>query len=164
MMNPSEILTAIPLFADDLNPDQIERLAAKCYVAVFPAGSMLMAEGDFGTSMFAIVEGSVSVTVADKRGDEHGVAALYAGDVVGEMSLMTGARRSATVTAATEVVALEITKFALEEILARAPDLIDSFGEVLARRQAMLDRVAVDVARADKDDIVSQIRRFFGGK
>lgn len=164
MMNPSEILSAIPLFADVLNADQIERLGAKCYVAVFPPGTMLMAEGDFGTSMFAIVEGSVSVTVADKRGDAHGVAALYAGDVVGEMSLMTGARRSATVTAATEVVALEITKFALEEILARAPDLIDSFGEVLARRQAMLDRVAVDVARADKDDIVSQIRRFFGGK
>jgi CRP-like cAMP-binding protein len=164
MTDASEVLTAIPLFGGVLNGDQIERLAAKCHLAVFPAGSMLMAEGDFGTSMFAIVEGSVSVTLADRRGDPHGVAALYAGDVVGEMSLLTGARRNATVTATTEVVALEITKFALEEILARAPDLIDSFGEVLARRQAELDRVAVDVARAGKDDIVGQIRRFFGGK
>jgi CRP-like cAMP-binding protein len=162
MTDSREVLASIPLFGDVLNAEQLERLAAKCYVAVFPAGSLLMTEGDFGTSMFAIVEGSVAVTVADKRGDAHGVAALYAGDVVGEMSLMTGARRSATVTATTEVVALEITKFALEEVLARAPDLIDKFGEVLVRRQAELDRVAVDVARAGKDDLVSQIRRFFG--
>lgn len=164
MMNATEILAAIPLFANVLDSDQIERLAAKCHEAVFSPGALLMTEGDFGTSMFAIVEGSVSVTLADRRGDAHGVAALYAGDVVGEMSLLTGARRNATVTATSEVVALEITKVALEEILARAPDLIDNFGEVLVRRQAQLDRVAVDVARAGKDDLVGQIRRFFGGK
>jgi CRP-like cAMP-binding protein len=80
------------------------------------------------------------------------------------MSLLTGARRRATVVAENEVVALEITKVALEEILARAPDLIDGFGTVLSRRQAELNRVAVDVARHDKDDLIHQIRRFFGGK
>jgi CRP/FNR family transcriptional regulator, cyclic AMP receptor protein len=162
MVNPGDILAAIPLFAEVLDADQIERLAARCHVAVFPAGALLMTEGDYGTSMFALVEGKVSVTLADKRGGAHGVADLSAGDFVGEMSLLTGARRSATVTARTEVVAVEITKVALEEVLARAPDLIDRFGLVLTRRRAELDQVAVDVAHADKDDLVSQIRRFFG--
>lgn len=163
MVNTSEVLAAIPLFAEVLDADQIDRLAAKCREVVFPPGAVLMTEGDFGTSMFALVEGEVSVTLTDKRGGAHGVADLSAGEFVGEMSLLTGARRSATVVARTEVVAIEITKVALEEILARAPDLIDRFGLVLAGRQAGLDRAAADVAHANKDDLVSQIRRFFGG-
>ena len=125
MASAREVLGAIPLFAKVLDAGQLERLAARCHEVIFPAGAVLMAEGDFGTSMFALVEGEVSVTLADKRGDAHDVAELSAGDVVGEMSLLTGARRSATVVAETEVVAIEITKVALEEILARAPDLID---------------------------------------
>jgi CRP/FNR family cyclic AMP-dependent transcriptional regulator len=163
MADAQEVLASIPLFAQVLDEEQLERLAAKCHEVVFPPGAVLMTEGDFGTSMFALVEGEVSVTLADKRGDTHGVADLSAGEFVGEMSLLTGARRSATVAAKTEVVALEITKVALEEILARAPDLIDQFGLVLSWRQAELDRAAADVANANKDDLVSQIKRFFGG-
>ena len=155
-----DVLAAIPLFGDVLGPARLAELAGKAREAVFPAGSVLMTEGDFGVSMFAIVEGSVAVSVGDPRGGEHGIATVYAGDVVGEMSLMTGARRNATVTARSDVVAIEITKVALEEILSRAPELIDSFGAVLAKRQAELDRIAADTA-ASQRDIVSQIKRFF---
>lgn len=163
MENARKILAAIPLFAEVLDANQIELLAGNCQERIFPAGSLLMSEGDFGTSMFALVEGSVEVTLAGKRGDAHGVATLAGGDIVGEMSLMTGARRSATVTAVSEVVAMEITKVALEGILARAPDLIDSFGAVLVRRRAELDRAARDASRGATDEIIAQIRRFFGG-
>ena len=164
MKDAGTILKKIPLFADVLDERQIERLGSKCHFADFIPGTMLMAEGDFGMSMFAIVEGTVSVSLSDKRGAPHGVAKLKPGDIVGEMSLLTGARRNANVVAEDEVLALEITKVALEEILARAPDLIERFGTVLARRQAQLDRVASEVANANKDDLIHQIRRFFGGK
>jgi len=164
MVNTSEVLAGIPLFAKMLDAEQLEHLAARCHEVVFPAGALLMTEGDFGTSMFALVEGDVSVTLADKRGATHAVAKLSAGDFVGEMSLMTGARRTADVVAETEVVAVEITKVALEEVLRQAPDLIDQFGHVLAWRQAELDRTAAEVANANKDDLVTQIRRFFGGR
>lgn len=163
MVDTSEVLTNIHLFREVLDPGQIERLASKCHQSVFPAGALLMTEGDYGTSMFALVEGTVSVTVAGTHGDPHGVAELSAGDFVGEMSLLTGARRNATVEAVTEVVAVEIPKVALEEILARAPDLIDNFGSVLARRQAERDQVAADAAQMSAGNIVSQIKRFFGG-
>jgi CRP-like cAMP-binding protein len=153
------VVAGIPLFAETLDEAQLGALAHKSAPVIFPSGSILMAEGDFATSMFAIVEGRVSVKVADQNGEEKHVADLKAGDIVGEMSLMTGARRSATVTAETEVVALEVTKFSLEAILARAPDLIDRFGEVLSKRQAELDQITA--APPPKDDIVSQIRRFF---
>ena len=155
------ILAAIPLFAEVLNQRQLDHLAARCRAVFLSAGAMLMAEGDFADAMFAIVEGEVTVTFHDRRGEEHGVAALHAGDVVGEMALLTGARRNATVMARTDVTAIEITKATIEEIFARAPELIDRIGEVLAGRQAELDRMVADANTASAD-MGSRIRRFFG--
>jgi CRP/FNR family cyclic AMP-dependent transcriptional regulator len=156
------VLAAIPLFAETLNPRQLDHLAAQCEPVFFPAGTFLISEGDFGDSMFAIVDGEASVTLHDDRGDEHGVAMVKPGEIVGEMSLLTGMRRRATVVAKTDVAAIEITKPALEEMFARAPDLIDRFGIVLAERQAVLRRVAADAA--SHKDFASRIRRLFGGR
>jgi CRP-like cAMP-binding protein len=158
-VEPAEVLRAIPLFADILDDSQIEALANKCHVAVFSEGSELMAEGDFGSSMFAIVSGKVAVMVADRRGTEHDLAHLGSGDLVGEMSLMTGARRNATVIADSDVVTIEITKVALEQLLARAPDLVDRFGAMLAKRQAERDRVAA--MNHSGEDLAHRIRHFF---
>jgi CRP-like cAMP-binding protein len=156
------VLAAIPLFADTLDARQLDRLAAQCEPAFFPAGAFIISEGDFGDSMYAVVSGEVGVTLHDARGGEHGVASVMPGEIVGEMSILTGMRRQATVVAKTDVAALEITKPALEEMFARAPDLIDRFGAVLAERQATLSRVAAEAATPQ--DIASRIRRFFGGK
>jgi CRP-like cAMP-binding protein len=148
------------LFGDVLSPEQIDALAANSHLAIFPEGAVLMTEGDFGSSLFVIVKGDVTVTLADRKGHDHEVATVGAGGIVGEMSLMTGARRNATVVAAGEVVALEIPKVALETILARAPDLINRFGAMLASRQSERDKVA---ARANSAaDFIGQIRHFFG--
>ncbi|MCB1502271.1 MAG: cyclic nucleotide-binding domain-containing protein [Bauldia sp.] len=156
------VLAAIPLFADTLSARQLDHLAAQCQPVFFPAGTFLISEGDFGDSMFAIVDGDASVTLHDERGGEHGVAAVKPGEIVGEMALLTGMRRRATVVASTDLAALEITKPALEDIFARAPELIDRFGAVLADREAKLRQVAADAA--SHRDFASRIRRFFGGK
>ncbi|MEO8668432.1 MAG: cyclic nucleotide-binding domain-containing protein [Bauldia sp.] len=157
-VDPRDVIGAIPLFADALDEAQRDSLAARCHIVTFRKGAEMMTEGEFGSSMFAIVAGTVAVTVADRRGAEHDVAHLGEGEIVGEMSLLTGARRSATVVVSDEVVALEITKVALEQVLARAPDLIDRFGAILARRQAELDRVA---KAHSGEDLAHRIRHFF---
>jgi len=156
------VLAAIPLFADTLDARQLDHLAAQCQPAFFPAGTFLISEGDFGDSMFAVVSGEARVSLHDDRGEEHGVAAVKPGEIVGEMALLTGMRRRATVIAETDLAALEINKPALEDIFARAPELIDRFGAVLADREAELNRVAADAA--SRRDFASRIRRFFGGK
>ncbi len=154
------VLAGIPLFAGTLNARQLDHLAAQTQLAFFPAGALLMSEGEFGDAMFAVVSGEASVSLHDARGGEHGVAVVRAGDIVGEMSLLTGMRRRATVVATTDVAAVEIAKFALESMFTRAPELIDRFGEILAERQAILDKVAADAA--SHQDFSSRIRRFFG--
>src|SRR5712691_11412571 len=110
MIDAREVFARIPFFAEVLSPADLDGLAAKARECLFPPGAVLMQEEDFGSSMFALVEGEVSVSVDDGYGRSDHVATLSAGDIVGEMSLMTGARRSATVTAVTSVTALEITK------------------------------------------------------
>ncbi len=154
-----DVLARVPLFAEVLDEGLMHALAARSRAVTFTPGMTLMVEGDFGSTMFAIASGDVAVTVSGRGGGERDVALLGAGDIVGEMSLMTGQRRTATVTAESDVQAIEIGKVALEDVLTRAPELIDRFGAVLAGRQMERDRVAASEAAAES--IVAQIRSFF---
>jgi CRP-like cAMP-binding protein len=165
-MEVRSTLERIGLFAETLDARQIGQLAAKCHMADYGPGATLMTEGEFGTFMVAIVSGRLSVSVAGSRHPTRQVAVLGPGDIVGEMSLMTGARRSATVAAIEPARVVEITKVALESVFARAPELLDRFGEVLARRRAELDRIADDeqarrLLGVRPDEIVAAMRRLF---
>jgi CRP-like cAMP-binding protein len=168
-MNGRDLLAAIPLFTEVLSQDERDALVAHSTRVHFPPGHLLMVEGDFGTSMFVIDEGAVSVTASDIRGFSRPVAKLGDGDIVGEMSLMTGARRNATVVALTAVDALEIPKHALEDVLARRPELVDRFRPELERRQAELDRILAEakarwhVFGRSGEELIAEMRRFFAG-
>lgn len=158
-----EALRRLPLFSDVLDPGQLDELAAQCRPRVFRARSILMSQGDFGSSMYGILDGVVSVTFVDPHERENAVATLSAGQVVGEMALLTGERRTATVVARTNVAALEITKPAVEQMFAKAPDLVESFAATLAIRRAMLDQIAADHSGLLRETFVRQIRKVFSG-
>jgi CRP-like cAMP-binding protein len=164
-IRPRVVLASIPFFAEVLDGEQIDLLAADLYPKEFAKGSAFIREDELGTSLFVIVEGSVGVTVGEHGKDR--VATLSAGDMVGEMSLMTGARRSATVTADTPVVALEITKAALEPILNESPGLVERFAAMLDRRQAELDRLYGagnwNVFGLGGSELTTVMRGFFAG-
>ena len=120
-----------------------------------------MNQGDFGGSMFVITEGKVGVTFVDADAREQLVATLGPGDVVGEMSLFTGDRRTATVAAISNVNAIEITKWSLERVFAKAPDLIDKFAAVLAKRQAELNAVSRSRSVSSNEKFARNARKVF---
>ena len=105
------------LFAHVLNEEQSRELAGLSRPVDFPRGANLMVQGETAASMFIILEGAARVSVLGQNNDPREVAVLATGDVVGEMSLMTGAPRNATVTALTRVRVLEITKDPIEALL-----------------------------------------------
>jgi CRP-like cAMP-binding protein len=160
-MEASAFLKEVPLFADALDDDQLRFLAAQSRPAFFLAGTRLMSQGDFGGAMFVIVSGEVAVTFADADAREQSVAKLGPHDVVGEMSLFTGDRRTATVSAATNVDAIEITKSSLERVFAKAPELVDTFARVLAKRQAELSAVKKQRGEEAGDNFRHQARKAF---
>jgi CRP-like cAMP-binding protein len=160
-MDAGAFLAEVPLFADALNREQLAFLAKESRPAFFRAGTRLMSQGEFGGSMFVIVEGIVAVTFVDADAREQQVATLGPGEIVGEMSLFTGDRRTASVAAVSNVDAIEITKWSLERIFAKAPGLIDEFATVLAKRQAELRAVTGGPSAASGASFTKQARKVF---
>ena len=156
-----QVLQGMKLFAEVLAPDQLKALAAASHAAFFRSGTLLMSQGDLGGSMFAIVDGTVAVNFTGGEGREQIVATLGPGEIVGEMSLFTGDRRTATVSAVTNVQAIEITKASLERMFAASPDLVDKFGTLLAGRQAELHAIAHPTRGPATEEFARKARKFF---
>jgi small-conductance mechanosensitive channel/CRP-like cAMP-binding protein len=122
-----------PLFKC-LSDDQLDALLPRGRIVHFGGGERLIEQGDQGHSMFILVQGEANV-VAERNGTATHLAALSAGDCFGEMSLLTGERRSATVLAKTDCEVVEIGKDVLATSLKEHPELLQKLSELLAQRQ-----------------------------
>jgi CRP-like cAMP-binding protein len=133
---------------------------------VFAPGEKIVRRGQEGTSMFVIVRGSVKVQVPAQDGQKT-VNQLYANDFFGEMSLLTGEPRSATVITEEETEVLEIGKPALKPIFEANPGLVESIGNLIEERRELLgpENAAVDSesARPHKS-VMRSLKNFFGLK
>ncbi len=166
-MDVRGLLNSTAFFNVVLDAEQLDALAGGARVAHFRKGDVVVRQGELGASMFVLVEGRVSVSVHAPGGDRK-VATLEAGDVVGEMSLFTGERRSATVTAHGAVTALEIAKAALQPILAASPKLVERFATLVEQRHAEVANrnkeakrwISVGVGRAE---IAARMTAFYSG-
>lgn len=146
-MDVRGVLNSTAFFNVVLDAEQLDALAAGVHARTFAKREVLLRERELGQSMFALIEGKVGVSKHSPQG-ERSVATLGPGDVVGEMSLFTGERRSATVTALGRVVALEIDKTALQPILDAAPKLVDRFAALVEQRHAELANRNQDAGRS----------------
>jgi CRP-like cAMP-binding protein len=159
-MDPRELLGMIAFFSEALNGDEIFALASGAERRTFAAGQDLVREGEPGESMFVLESGQVAVKIGNEA-----IADLFAGDFIGEMSLLTGAPRNATVTAVEPVAAYEIRKQVLAPVLAESPTLVDRLAETMEKRQIELDRAygsgAWGMVRPGDAEWHSLIRRFY---
>ncbi|WP_421725185.1 cyclic nucleotide-binding domain-containing protein [Bauldia sp.] len=136
-MDSRGILGSTPFFNRALDSVELDRLADAARPVTFGRGDALMRQRDLGEVMYVLASGTVVVCV-HARGGEEVVATLKPGEVVGEMAVITGERRSATVIAKRKVTALEIGKPAIGELLVRAPTLAERFAAVVEQRFAEL--------------------------
>ena len=153
----------VPIFKDVLDEQQLDTLVAACSVRILPRDTVFIHQAEAGTSMFVILEGAARVSIVAPNGESRDVAVLSGGDIVGEMSLMTGVPRTATVTSMTELRVLEVTKESIESLLAETPGLMERFGRVLAARQMALNTLAntPQQAQSTELDILARMRVFF---
>jgi len=160
-MSPAEVLNSTSLFAKVLDPAEIETLASGLKLADFPRGAVLMRQGEEGATMFILLQGAVEVVIHAPGGPKN-VAVLGPGEIVGEMSLMTGCYRTATVSVTKALTALEIPKDALRSLVSAKPDLIRRFAEIIEQRSAELKMIRNEASRAGKDRIsVENMMRAF---
>jgi small-conductance mechanosensitive channel/CRP-like cAMP-binding protein len=128
-----EILRKEPLFAC-LGDEQIETLLKDADGNHFGRGEAVIEEGTEGDSMFILLRGMAQVSV-EKEGSVIRVGVLREGDCFGEMSLLTGEKRTATVRAENDCEVLEISKSVMAELLRSSPQCLDQLSALLAQRK-----------------------------
>jgi|GEM_PF-968643 len=130
----------IPFLAA-LPPDAAEAVRAQAERRCYAAGRRLVTELEAGDEVFILLSGRAGVTVGAGEAGEERLGELGPGAVVGEVALVTGSLRSASVTALEPVETLVLARARVEELLARFPSLARYLLQVLAARLSSADAV-----------------------
>jgi len=142
------ILREEPLF-ECLSDEQLNQLVTQARLNYFGRGEPVIEEGSPGDSMFVLLRGAANVSVS-KNGSTIQVATLGAGDCFGEMSLLTGEPRSATVRADGDCYVMEIGKPVMAEVLRAAPSCLEKLSELLAQRKMETEGIVKEAASTDE--------------
>lgn len=138
-------LRRVPLFAG-LEADQLARVAAACKEVTLEKGDVLCRAGDPGDRLFVL--GSGELEVWGGAGAATLVARLQAGELVGELSVMLGERRTATVRASRRARLLALDRSGFETLLLNHPAIMVNLSRLVARRLATLARGEVATLQA----------------
>ncbi|MGE0784184.1 MAG: cyclic nucleotide-binding domain-containing protein [Sandaracinaceae bacterium] len=155
----------VPIFAP-LSHELLHELAIHTERRLYAPGEIVIQQGDYGEELFIVERGELDVLVDAHDGMQH-VATLRKDQFFGEMSLMTGEQRAATVRTDGEVSLLVVSKEALQPLLEVAPDLVDQLGHALAEREQQLGAAqhkresSEENGDARRGELMSRIREFF---
>jgi CRP-like cAMP-binding protein/small-conductance mechanosensitive channel len=162
-------LRRVELFSQ-LNDAELRGLAERLRYSPFARGNIITKQGDERSHwLYIIVNGEAEVYVDLVNGKRRTVRILGRGNFFGEMGLLTGAPRSASVVAKTDVECYRIDKEVMEEILRSRPGIADEISHILVTRRAELDIALqnLDATGQHKDlslqrsEILATIKRFF---
>src|SRR5213592_3328641 len=129
-----QFLKNVKLFAE-LNPDSLAKLGSCLKTSEFPPAEVIVREGAPGVSMYIIKSGLVEVRKKDPvTGIDFLVTNLSEGAAVGEMSLLTGKPRSATVSTVTHTVVFTLTRADFRNLLTQHPEISLGLARIMAER------------------------------
>jgi len=152
-----------------LTDEERRSLANHLRVAPFVRGEAITRQGATAHWLYLIMRGEAEVRIAVDGNVSERVAALHSGGFFGEMGMMTGEPRTATVIALTNVECYRVDKEAFNDILKRRPEIAEDISEQLARRRVELDAAREGLneeakqarLRYHQGDLLDRIRRFF---
>lgn len=162
------VLDASALFSP-LSPDEKQELSAAMKYAPFARGEVMTRQGAPAHWLYLVEEGQALVKVSDGV-TEREVARIEAGSFFGEMSLLTGEPRAATVIALTDVECFRLDKAAFQRLVERRPEIMAELAALLAERHARLEVIRQDLdaetakaqQRSEAVDLLEKMKRFFG--
>ena len=162
----SHLLNHVSLFSG-LESDDLHHLSVEMLLRICPAGEPILHQGDAGDSLFILSEGLLSVYIATPDGLGSKVGQINPGSFFGELSLLTGAPRSATVVPFVDSVVAEIGKDSMSHLLAKRPMIAAILSEALAEHQyhnakeGLAHQPLGEEKGANAKSIFDKIQRFF---
>lgn len=131
--DPHDLLQRVPIFTA-LDDAEMAALAMRLALRLVSAGTAIVAQGEVSSSMYLVAEGLLYVFITQaESGNLIKVAELIPGQFFGEMALLTGEPRSATVKAETDTVVYEITKENMELLLDKRPEIAEQLARIIAQ-------------------------------
>ncbi len=163
-------LRRVELFAQ-MSEEELHNLASRLKYKPFAKGSVITKQGTPAQHwLFIIISGEAEVSLEGTNGEKHVLNVLNKGDFFGEMSLMTGAPRVASVTARTDMECYRLDKEAFEEFMMARPSIAEEVAQVLVARRAQLDVAQQQfndetrgrVIEPQRSEVLATVKRFFG--
>ena len=154
-----QLLANVDLFAT-ITPELRSQIALSAPMAVYGSGETIVRQGEEGQSMFVVLSGTVSVVLQPSREE---VARIDRGGYFGEMSLLTGEPRSATVIAIGDVVVVEIGADLFRRLATAHPEAIEKIGMAAMVRRAGLDQMksaSAETATASTTTLMTRMKKF----
>jgi small-conductance mechanosensitive channel/CRP-like cAMP-binding protein len=162
-------LAKVELFRE-MNEEERRKLAERLRFAPFMKGELMTRQGAEAHWLYILTKGSAEVFVSTDSGVRKTVQTLNAGDFFGEMSLLTGEPRSASLKALEESECYRLDRQAFADILHDRPEIAHYLSELLARRKVEIEAIRHDLddaARAamikgQQQSIFDKIHKLFG--
>jgi CRP/FNR family transcriptional regulator, cyclic AMP receptor protein len=132
----AEHLGTVPIF-EGCSKKDLQTIARQVREISHDAGYVIATEGDPGAGLFVIADGEADVTIGGKM-----VNHLKAGDFFGEMALLDGGPRTATVTSTTPITLYALTEWVFRGLLAEHPSIAMRTLETMAARLRGATKVA----------------------
>jgi CRP-like cAMP-binding protein len=145
---------------------------------IFKAGETICSQGEVGDTMYIIAEGVVNVIVEVSTDDKHGkkkssaevVTFLSDGDYFGEMALLCGDERNATIVAKTNVVLYEISRATVRTFVAKLPDFAKKLSTAIVERNKSTQSARSEAIKSlnardgSISELMSAFKVFLGGE
>jgi small-conductance mechanosensitive channel len=162
-----QALGAVHLFAA-LSDGEKADVAERLQYAPFARGDAITKQGNTAHWLYILAFGEAEVLYEPPSGEPQVIGALRAGEFFGEMALLSGDARSATVIAKTDVECYRLDRASFQELLASRPEIADEVQRTVGARQPDLEHARERYAVAGPEPAVGErrllgrIRRFFG--
>ena len=144
------ILRGEPLF-DCLDDAQLENVLHSARFNHYGRGERIIQEGAEGDSMFIMLRGTAHVAVS-RNGTVIRLGHMRSGDCFGEMSLLTGEARSATIRADDDCEVMEIRKEVMAEIMHESPQCLTQLSDILAKRKLEGEGILKDATKPEEHE------------
>jgi len=162
-----DMLRQVDLFSV-VSEDEMSEIAERLQYAPFARGDVITKQGNVAHWLYIIMFGEVEVRYEPPNAAPQVLSTLHAGQFFGEMALLTGDARSATVVAKTDVECYRLDGNSFQGLLLRRPEIAEGIARVIGARRPDLEKVREAFAaqpgpaNLEQVDLLGRIRRFFG--